>query len=202
MNNIKFISIDFQNDFTSKGGIYFKPRKSVKFVKQTLIPFLRKKDIKVAEIISDYRQPKPRSKRNTCCPGEWGYESGIPKDIKIKDVWIKCMNSPIWVRKNIGIADKKPGMPYQDTKAFNKWLEKNIGKPEDGDEIILFGLTVDCCVLCTAQELSWRGYNVKIIDEAVDSYSGDKEEKKQIVNNYPLVNWAKVISWKTLKSRF
>jgi len=111
------------------------------------------------------------------------------------------MNSPIWVRKNIGLANKKPGIPYQDTKAFNKRLDKVIGTPEDAGEIILFGLTVDCCVLCTAQELSRRGYKVKIINEAVDSYSGDKKEKEQIINNHPLVNWAKGISWKTLKSK-
>ena len=156
MNNIKFISIDFQNDFTSKNGLHFKPRPSVEFVKEILIPFLRKHKIKVAEIISDYRQPKPRSKRNTCVPGEWGYESGIPIDVKVGKNWIKCMNSPVWIRKNIGIADKVPGLPYQDTDTFDKRLKKNIGEPKGNKEIILFGLTVDCCVLCTAQELSWR----------------------------------------------
>lgn len=199
---MKFISIDFQNDFISEDWLQFKPRQSVKFVKQTLIPFLRKHNVKIAEIISDYRQPKPRSKRNTCCPGESGFESGIPEDIKFKKSRIKCMNSPIWVRKNIGLANKKPGIPYQDTKAFNKRLEKTIGKPEEVGEIILFGLTVDCCVLCTAQELSWRGYDVKIIEEGVDTYSGDPQEKQQILNNYPLMNWAKPISWATLKNKF
>ncbi len=201
MNTMKFISVDFQNDFTSTWGLHFKPRKSVKFVEQILVPYFRKHHIKIAEIISDYRQPKPRSKRNTCCPGEWWYESWIPEDIKLKNIWIKCMNSPIWVRKNIGLANKKPWIPYQDTNDFDIWLEKVIWKPEDSQEIILFGLTVDCCVLCTAQELSWRGYTVKIIDEAVDCYSWNIEEKKQILNNYPLLNWANVISWKILKSR-
>ncbi len=111
------------------------------------------------------------------------------------------MNSPVWTRKNIGLANKKPGLPFQDTNAFDKWLNKNVGKPKDLNEVVLIGLTSDCCVLCTAQELSWRGYNVRILEEAVDNYSGNPQEKKQILYNPPLTNWAKAISWKTLKGK-
>lgn len=200
-DKIKIISIDFQKDFTMLGWLCFKPRQSVNFVKETLVPFLRKNDIKIAEIISDYRQPKPRSKKNICCPNEWGYESEIPKDIKIKDIWIKSMNSPIWVRENIGIADKSPWIPYQNTTAFNSWLEKNIGKAENLNEIVLIWLTVDCCVLSTAQELAWRWYKISILEEAVDTYTGDQQEKIQILNNYPLKNWAESISWVKLKEK-
>jgi len=201
MSRIKFISVDFQNDFSSKGGICYKPRQSVEFVKNTLVPFLREHNIKIAEIISDYRQPRRRDTGNCCHPGEWGYESEIPQDVKLKAVWIKCLNSPVWTRKNIGLANKKPGLPFQDPIAFNKWIEKNVGKPENVDEVVLIGLTVDCCVLCTAQELNWRGYNVKILEEAVDAYSGNPQEKKQILNNVPLANWAKAVSWKVLKGK-
>lgn len=199
MVKIKIISVDFQKDFTSIGGVCYKPRQSVKFVKENLVPFLKKNNLKIVEIISDYRQPRPGDRGNLCHPGENGYESDIPNDVKKKDVWIKCMNSPIWTRKNIGISNKKPGLPYQDPNAFNKWLEKNLGKPEDA-EIVLIGLTIDCCVLSVAQELNWRGYKVKILEQAVDSYSGNLKEKKQILNNPPLTNWAQVISWKNLKN--
>ena len=198
---IKIISVDFQKDFSSKEGICYKPRQSVKFVKDTLVPYLREHNIKIAEIISDYRQPRPGDTGDCCHPGELGYESEIPEDVKLKDVWIKCMNSPVWTRKNIGLANKKPGLPFQDTNAFDKWLNKNVGKPKDLDEVVLIGLTSDCCVLCTAQELSWRGYNVKILEEAVDNYSGNPQEKTQILYNPPLTNWAKAISWKTLKGK-
>ena len=51
----KIISIDFQKDFTAEGGICHKPRLSVDFVKNTLAPFLEKNNLKIAEIISDYR---------------------------------------------------------------------------------------------------------------------------------------------------
>ena len=66
--------------------------------------------------------------------------------------------------------------------------------------IVLFGLTVDCCVLCTAQELNFRGYNVYILEEATDTYSGSLEEKEIVLNNPPLTNWAEKISWEEVKS--
>ncbi|MBU1252091.1 MAG: isochorismatase family protein [Nanoarchaeota archaeon] len=198
MNKIKIISVDFQKDFTSKEGICFRPRKSVRFVKETLVPFLNKNNIKIAEIISDYRQPRPGDRGDCCHPGKEGYESEVPKEVKIKPSWIKCMNSPIWTRRNIGIKDAKPGIPYQDSKKFNQWLSKTIGKPKE-KEVILIGLTTDCCVLCTAQELSWRGYKVRILEEATDTYSGKEKEKAQLLKNPPLINWTKSISWKELK---
>ena len=197
--NIKIISVDMQKEFSAEGGKHYMPHESVKFIKDTLIPFLRENKLKVAEIISDYRQPRPGDLDDSTRPGENGYESEIPEDVKIKKIWIKCMNSPIWTRKNIGKANKKPGIPYHDPKAFGKWLDSTIGKPEEVNEVVLIGLTIDCCVFCTAQELKWRGYTVKILQEAVDVYSADQKEKEIILNNPPLLNWAKTISWEKLK---
>ena len=189
----KIVSIDFQKDFTAEGGICYKPRPSVDFVKSTLVPYLEKKNLKIAEIISDYRQPRPGDRGDCCHPGEWGYVSEIPKSAKENDIWLKCMNSPIWVRDNIGDPTKQPGLPYQDPKKFSEWIEKVIGKPED-TEVVLVGLTLDCCVLCTAQEFSFRGYKVKILKEAVDAYSGEETEKESLCKT-PVENWADVINW-------
>ncbi len=189
----KIVSIDFQKDFTAEGGICYKPRPSVDFVKKTLVPYLENKNLKIAEIISDYRQPRPGDRGDCCHPGEWGYESEISELAKEKDVWIKCMNSPIWVRDNIGDPTKQPGIPYQDPKKFSEWIEKVIGKPED-TEVVLVGLTLDCCVLCTAQEFNFRGYKVKILKEAVDAYSGEQVEKEALCKT-PVENWADVIIW-------
>ena len=50
-----FISVDFQKEFTDMSGAYFMNRPSVAFVKETLIPFLREKGIKIGCITSDYR---------------------------------------------------------------------------------------------------------------------------------------------------
>src|SRR3989344_3815693 len=198
---IKFISGDLQKDFSAEGGKHYKKRDSVKFLKEILIPYLRQRNIKVAEIISDYRLPRPADRDDSCRAGEWGYESEIPEDIKLKPIWIKCMNSPIWTRNNIGNPDKEAGLPYQDPEAFTKWLNKIVGKPSDSDEIILFGLTADCCVFCTTQELSWRGYNVRVLAEGVSTYSANEKEKEMILYNPPFTNWAKAIKWKELRSK-
>ncbi len=197
--NIKVISVDFQKEFSAPGGKHFRPHPNVDFIKDILVPYFRKHNIKVAEIISDYRQPRPGDHDGSTRPGEEGYVSEIPDDVKLKNVWIKCMNSPIWTREHIGDPSKQPGLPYQDPRAFTNWLSKTIGTPNDVDEVVLIGLTVDCCVLCTAQELDFRGYNVKILKEAVDVYSGNPQEKEMIINNYPLKNWANVITWDELQ---
>ena len=197
MNKIKIISVDFQKEFSAEGGKHYHVHDNVDFIKNTLVPFLRKNNIKIAEIISDYRQPRPGDLDDSTRPGEWGYESEIPEDVKLKNIWVKCMNSPIWTRKNIGNLNKTPGLPYQDAKAFTKWLNHTIGKPEEVGKVILIGLTVDCCVFCTAQELTFRGYYVYILKEGVDTYWGSGKE--QILANYPLRNWAEPISWEELK---
>lgn len=72
---------------------------------------------------------------------------------------------------------------------------KHIGLPEFDKEVILFGLTVDCCILCLAQELSFRGYKTKVLEEATDTYSGSRDEKKIILTKPPLTNWATVLNW-------
>lgn len=200
MKNIKIIAVDLQYDFTREGGFGYVKRSSIDFIKKSLIPFLKEKDIKVAEIISDYRQPRPGDRGDCCHPGEWGYKSEIPDDIKNKNIWIKSMNSPIWIRENIGDSNKEAGLPYQDPKSFGKWLDLVIGKPDEVDTIVLFGLTIDCCVLSIAQELSWRAYKVRILTEGVDAYSGSLKEREYILNNAPLDNWAKPISWEEFKN--
>jgi len=198
--NIKIISVDFQKDFTSNKGHWFKPRPSVNFVKKILIPFLREKKIKITEIISDYRQPRLGDPGKGCYLGKEGFISEIPDEIKLKNLWIKCMNSPIWIRKNIGNPNKKPGLPYQNPRLFTRWVHSTIGKPKKNEMVVLIGLTLDCCVSFVAQELTWRGYKVKILKEAVDTfiYSG-KKEKETILDTIKANHWAEIISWKELK---
>lgn len=194
---MKIISVDFQKDFTVAGGACYKYRPSVGFVKKTLIPYLTEKQIKIAEIISDYRQPR-HDIDNLCVPGAMGFESEIPESVKVKPVWIKCMNSPIWVRDGIGVKNAIPGFPYQNPKFFDNWLSEVVGSSQESRDVVLFGLTLDCCVLSCAQELDFRGYNVMILSEATDVYSGDASAKKYLLANVPLRNWAKPISFKEL----
>jgi nicotinamidase-related amidase len=202
MKKLQIISVDLQHDFTVKGGICYEERPSVNFVKETLLPFLAEKDIKIAEIISDYRQPRPgdRGDSRACNPGTWGYESEIPETSRFPEQWIKCMNNPIWIRENIGDPNKEPGLPYEDPLQFGNWLKEFTKDPEETD-IILIGLTLDCCVLSTAQELSMRGYRVHVLEEGVDSFSGKQDEKQQILHGPILRNWVKVIGWNKLKNK-
>ena len=197
MTNI--ISVDFQKEFASPEGQWFNPGKSVDFIKTTLVPYCREHGLKIYEIISDYRQSRPGDAGDGCHPGTPGYESEIPADIKAGDPWIKCMNSPIWVRDNIGISHLQPGLPYQEPERFTKWLNSTIGLPEIAGDVILVGLTIDWCVFCTAQELRWRGYEVKILEEGTDAVDGDEAYKVQLLTRSPLLNWASVIKWEELK---
>jgi len=108
-------------------------------------------------------------------------------------VWIKCLNSPSWTRENAGIPQSKPGSPRPNPEGFSNWLKNGVGHPGEND-IVLFGLTLDCCVFCTAQDLAFRGYDVSILAEGTDTRSGDQSEKEYLLENPPLIHWARSIT--------
>ena len=199
MKELCFLSVDLQKDFAG-GGKHQRDRPSVPFVLTVLLPWLVQKGIKIREIISDYRQPRPGDTDECCIPGTPGYDSIIPEKAKHLDVLVKCMNSPIWTRSGIGDAHQPPGVPFQDPRFFNWWLAQVVGSPDKVD-IVLFGLTLDCCVLCTAQELRWRGYDVYILEEATDTYDGNQRVKELLLVNRPHTFWSRRISWKQVQER-
>jgi len=59
MPGIKIISVDLQKEFSAKSGKHYRSHSNVDFIKNILVPFLRENNIKIAEIVSDYRQPRP-----------------------------------------------------------------------------------------------------------------------------------------------
>ena len=189
----EFIAVDIQNEFATSGGKFYSPKPSIVFLKEKLFPYFKDNKIKVNEIISDYRQPRPGDGGDGCYPGEWGYQSLVPDDLR-KSFWIKCMNSPIWIRENIGIKVKQPGVPYPDSAAFGKWVETNIGTPSTCRPVI-FGLTIDCCVLSTIQEFRWRGFEPIVIIEAVDHASGKEEDKQVVLEKTAIRWWAESVTW-------
>jgi len=178
---LEFIAVDLQNDFATKGGKWYVPRPAVDFLKQNIFPSFCANKIKVNEIISDYRQPRPGDRGDGCHPGTWGYASVVPDDLR-KSLWVKCMNSPVWVRKNIGNPNATPGLPCPDPEGFKNWLEENVGQPEAVTPVLM-GLTIDCCVLSTLQEINWRGYYPLVIREAVDHVSGKAEDRDRILES-------------------
>jgi len=201
VENIKFLGVDRQNYFVHKSCDQYNGGPSIKFVKNQLVPFLKHHRLKTSEIISDYRQPRHMGTYHACIPGEFDYQSDLPDDIKTGNPWIKCTNSPIWVRDNIGIPNSKAGLPYQDPEGFTKWLVKEFGKPGPNNTIIVFGLTLDCCILALVQELYWRGYYTKVLVEGTDVMPGPDQGKlkKQIISGGIYKAWMKFIEFKELK---
>jgi nicotinamidase-related amidase len=194
----KFLCVDFQKDFSAEGARCFQKRPCVDFIKTELVPYFRDNGLQLAEIISDYRLPRPGDEFECLVPGTWGYESEIPSDVKAAEVWIKSMNSPVWIREHRGDASRPGGIPYPDPLSFSGWLKRVIGLPQEVEQVILIGLTLDCCVLCTAQELSFRAYPVKFLIEGVDAFSGSPVEKQTLFNS-PASNWGQPISWAQAK---
>ena len=195
MDDAVLLCVDLQNDFASEAGLFYKPRPCVDFILKTLFPSVRDAGEKVAEIVSDYRQPRPGDPRDCCRPGEFGYGSLMPDDVRMGKPWIKSMNSPVWTRENAGIAELSPGIPRPEPDAFKDWLEQVTG---DCKEVVLFGLTLDRCVLATAQELTYFGYEVKILEEATDTASGSAKDKEWMLRNPPLIYWTGSVSWNEL----
>jgi nicotinamidase-related amidase len=200
MKTIEFICVDLQNEFATEGGKFYTYKPSVDFLKQVMFPCFSSHNIKVNEIVSDYRQPRPGDGGDGCHPGEWGYESVLPSELR-KSLWVKSMNSPIWIRENGGDENNPPGLPYPDSEKFGDWIDENIGKPENVS-VVIFGLTIDCCVLSTVQEFRWRGYEPIIIKEAVDHASGSLEDRDVVLEKTALRWWAKAVSWEEFKNNF
>ena len=194
MQPVKTICVDFQKDFASPSGKCYRPRPCIDFINDELQPYYAQQGLQIAEIISDYRLPRPGDEFECCVPGTPGYDSEICQEIKKEPVWIKSMNSPVWTRKSAGNPARKPGLPVPNPRAFSTWLQQTIGRPEEVGAVVLIGLTIDCCVLCTAQELSFRAYPVKFLIEGVDTFSGDQVEKDAILKS-PASNWGQAITW-------
>ncbi len=90
--------------------------------------------------------------------------------------------------------------PYVAATAFSGWLTRTIGPAGLGLEVALIGLTLDCCVLSTAQDLYYRGYKPFFLIEAVDTYNGTKDEKDLLFKT-PLSMWGQPIHWNELLER-
>ena len=189
MVDFDLICVDFQYDFADENGVNFNRGKSVEFIKNTLIPTLINNNLKLLEIISDYRLPRGKSKNESCVPGTLGYTSLIPETLKEGSPWIKCMHNPLWTRNGIGESSKTPGEPYQNPAVFNEWISGNI----KSKKVVLFGLTADCCVLQTASELYFRGYDVYCIYEATDPMNERLEYKDEILYHSTFSLYAKTI---------
>lgn len=170
---------------------------SKKFIENTLFPFLRQNNFRVHEIISDYRLPRGKSKSESCVPGSVGYKSLLPDDLRSGKPHIKCMHNPIWTRQGIGIEGDVLGKEHQDPEHFSKWVSEHF--PFVNKPVVLFGETMECCILNVAQELYFRGYSVFVIYEGTDPMPERQDFKEFIAYHSSLCIYAKVVRFDELK---
>lgn len=193
ISNWNLLAVDFQRDFACPEGRWFRPRACHSFVSNVLVPWLTDNEIRLSEIISDYRLPRPNETEAYCVPGTPGYESVIDLAVKRAGLWIKSMNNPTWVRRDEPNGRAILSSPECKPSAFTKWVHSQFGPPSPDSAVIVFGLTLDCCVLCTVQELYYRGYRVMVLEDGVDSYNS--AENKTYLLNTVISNWAGIITW-------
>ncbi|MGW5363387.1 hypothetical protein [Actinopolymorpha pittospori] len=191
---MRLISVDFQHDFVSPGGVHFRGQPCVGFVTGTVVPFVRAHGIAVAEIVSDYRSPGGDDADATCVPGQWGYESAIPPDLKPAAPWVKASIAPTWVRDGGGRADAVPGPPRPDPTGFATWLEAAIGPPDRSGPVVIMGLVLEVCVLATLIEVGLRGYSAAVLMEGVDTYDGDQRRKREFLDTLAGF-WGPPMTW-------
>lgn len=197
----EFICVDFQKEFADVNGKYYCKGDSVNFIINTLIPFFVNKKIIINEIVSDYRQPRQSKSGSYCIPGDEGFESLIPQKIKKNDVWIKAMHNPTWVRKNGGMIEANPGLPFPNPDLFTKWLQNNIGFPSPNLEVVIFGETLDVCIYSLSQELYFRGYKVSVIFEATDPMNERLDYKETLAFYSGLTLYSSIINFEELCQR-
>lgn len=186
-----FLCVDFQYDFANVKGQKFTKGESVEFIINELFPFFVKYDIKVSEILSDYRLPRGKSENELCVPGDIGFISLLPDNLRRGKPWIKCMHNPLWVRENIGVPNAKLGPIYQNPEAFNQWIKEHL----QTKNVILFGETAECCLLQVASELYFRGFNVYYIYEATDPMAERLLDKDKILFNSTVSIYVKTVKY-------
>lgn len=198
---MRLISVDFQNDFVSPGGVHYGRQPCVEFVLGTVVPFVRTHGVSVAEIVSDYRSPGGSDADSTCVPGQWGSESAIPADVKAVAPWVKASIAPSWVRDGGGQAGAVPGVERPDPIGFSRWLEDAIGPPDRNEPVVIMGLVLEVCVLATLIDIKLRGYPAAILVEGVDTSDGDQQRKQQFLDTLAPF-WGTPVTWKQCTAGF
>lgn len=192
--NYRFLAVDVQNEFMHPDGCWFNRGTSPYFIQSTLLPYLQEKKCPIVEIISDYGAPRPGHSTNGCIPGTFGYLSVIPSFQHHGSYWVKSMHNPIWIRNPL--STYKTPVPCPDL--FTHWLEESVGSPEE-TIVILFGLTMEVCVMNVCQELYFRGYESKLIIEGTDPMNERLQYKGLIAQFSSLGMYTEVTTFDQIK---
>ena len=191
------VSVDFQNSYLLKGQEFYCSRPGLlSGITRNLYPLLKKYDIRVFQIMSDYRAPSKEHKIG-CQPGTIGFMSGLDNKYCEGETFYKANISPLWQRKNIGLADSPTDEPYVDTKKFTDWINNNFDSPSE-TKIILMGIGIESSMFATAKEFSQLGYDVYFLFEACDTIRHNKAYKRLLFENSPLLEYVGLITYKKL----
>ena len=192
------VSVDFQNSYLLKDQEFYSSRPGLlSGIVRNLYPLLKKYDIQVHQIMSDYRAPSKEHKIG-CQPGTIGFLSGLNNSYCTNEPFYKANISPLWQRKNIGQADMPTEEPYLNASKFYDWVNKNFGSPSD-IKIILIGIGIESSMFATAKEFSMMGYDVYFLYEACDTIRHNKAYKKLLFENSPLLEYVGLMTYKKLK---
>ena len=192
------ISVDFQNSYLLKDQEFYCSRPGLlSGIVRNLYPLLRKYDIQVHQIMSDYRAPSKEHKVG-CQPGTIGFLSGLNNSYCTNEPFYKANISPLWQRKNIGQADMPTEEPYLNASKFYEWVRNNFGSPSD-IKIILMGIGIESSMFATAKEFSQMGYDVYFLYEACDTIRHNKAYKKLLFENSPLLEYVGLMTYKKLR---
>jgi nicotinamidase-related amidase len=194
---MRLISVDLQHDFASPGGTHHRGQPCVAFVTGTVVPFAREHSLVVAEIVSDYRSSGGNDADTTCVPGQWGFESVIPADLKPAEPWVKASIAPTWVRDGGGRSDAVPGPARPDPSGFATWLDTAIGPPDSSGPVVIMGLVLEVCVLATLIDIRLRGYSAAVLVEGVDTSDGDQQRKREFLDTLAGF-WGQPMTWPDL----
>ena len=192
------VSVDFQNSYLLKDLEFYCFRPGLlSGIVRYLYPLLKKYEIQVYQIMSDYRAPSKEHKIG-CQPGTIGFLSGLDNKYCFTEPFYKANISPVWRRKNIGLADSPTDEPFIDPKPFNDWVTNNFPAPSDV-KIILIGIGIESSMFATAKEFSALGYDVYFLYEACDTVRHNKAYKKLLFENSPLLEYVGLMTYKKLK---
>lgn len=92
------------------------------------------------EIVSDHRTEGGDEADTTCVPGQWGYRSAMPADLRSVSPGVKASIAPTWVRDGGGRAGAVPGPAKADPVGFTTWLESSLGPAASTGPVVIVGL--------------------------------------------------------------
>ncbi len=187
---MKVILVNFQNEYLSKKGKWYRKSKMPKFITTRFIPFCERHKLPVYEIKSDFGSPN-LTKNIGCAPGTYGFKTLIPDSKFAAKPFIKSDNSPNFVRENNG------EMPVEKPLEFKHWLDVNIGDPSQIGYVLVLGMGLESSIALIGNEMAKYGYKIRILKEGTESTNKNKKYTDFMLDKFPLVSWGKIINFVT-----